>query len=730
MELSPSEPVGFTYQVYDIAQLEPQAAYSNSFEIPDTNSNRIALGFADTIGTNTNIPYRKPASTYIRNGIQIINNGVTILEEYTGVSFRITIYSSIFDFFQQLGDQDMKAIDWSSLNHTYDLPSIRDVNQRWFGGSPQSNVCWPLINWGGYSRTGPVDIRYLMPSIKYSYIFQKIFALTDYTYSGNIFQESIFDQKTLTLSPDVFTVDAATLRARSIKTSLFQTNYSIANYHRRILVNLLALYKTVNEYDDYDSTEGAFNKDIINPEKTTGFYSPPYSDININGRPSFIDGRGNVVHAVPPLNKSSYQSSWFETVLITAHFWYKTKNSQDVDTGISSPAKYVILKNDEIIVKTTLDAGVIQLFENEYSIDLIPGDELKVYIEGQDFQTYKERLGEHSYVNIEAQNSLLINEVLNYNALVPALKLKDIVRCFCQEFALIVRPDDTLKNISFTGFKEIKQNIGKAENWTSKLVDAKPSISYRIGNYAQKNNLKWLTDDLTKGYGDGFFTIDNNVLQTTVDIFEMIYPSALPYNNIRATSDQPASGNTGVEIPRYTLVEADQWAGYIEYSEGDQVNYGGIIYIALQDNQNFTPNDHPARWEPIELQFVQTESSANRLLLIRKLGTSPFDQVQFTDGVNTLESRTSEIPLAYFTDTQQINQLNFSWLIPKYYREFIDMLTHLKVVSALFNLNELDILQLDFLLLKYIENFGNHFYLTTVEEYISGQSTRCQLIRM
>lgn len=140
IELSKFEPVGFTYQVYDIGQLEPQAAYSNTFEIPDTNQNRVALGFIDSVPTNSNIPYRKLPVTYIRAGIQIVNNGVCINEGFTGAGFRITIYSSIFDFFQQLGELSLKNIDWSDLNHLYDLSTIQDKNEFYFGGSPLSNV--------------------------------------------------------------------------------------------------------------------------------------------------------------------------------------------------------------------------------------------------------------------------------------------------------------------------------------------------------------------------------------------------------------------------------------------------------------------------------------------------------------------------------------------------------------------------------------------------------------
>jgi len=102
IELSNKEPVGFTYQVNDIAQLsEPQASYSNRFAVPDTNNNDVALNQSNTVSTNTLAPYRKLPATFIRNGIPIIENGVAVIEGSKG-GYEITWYSGISDFFSKL----------------------------------------------------------------------------------------------------------------------------------------------------------------------------------------------------------------------------------------------------------------------------------------------------------------------------------------------------------------------------------------------------------------------------------------------------------------------------------------------------------------------------------------------------------------------------------------------------------------------------------------------------
>lgn len=730
VELSDVEPVGFTYQVNDIAELsDPRASYSNQFLVPGTNSNSLVLNFSNQIPTNTLAPYRLLGATFIRNGSQIIENGVAIIVQSQG-DYEIILYSGIFDFFTQIKDFTLKDIDWSELNHVYDLAHIRDINQAYCQGN--SNVSWPLINWGGYDSVKEVDIKYQMPAINYPLIIKKIFEKTDYTYDGNIFRESIFNEISLTLSPDVFTASADDLTARSFKSSSFQSVYHVGGLSvlNRTLSNIMGIYNVVNEYDDYDSTAGAFFKDSTNPI-TVQARSPQsvYDTDIINGHPAFVDGRGGFHPAVPPLNRSSYRSSWFETINIAAHFWYLCPPSEE--ENFVDPS-YVIVKNNVILTKITLDTGTDKtLFDNEFSIDLVPGDEIRVYIEAQEVYTFKTNLGDHSYLNIQAQSSLLLYTTLNYNNLVPDIKLTDIIGSLCKKFALIITPQHGVNELLFTQYRQIKANINNAQDWSKKIdLTVRPLITYRIGNYAKINNLKWLPDDITKGFGDSYFSINDTTLLTNVDLFELIYPSALPFNNIRATSDQPSGGNTGVVIPRFTLASADEWAGYVEYKKDNLVKYGGAIYMALVDNQNFTPNDHTGKWSLIPIQFIQTEKSDSRLVILRKLGNSEMEQVDYTDGININSFNTKEIPLAYFADSEQVHQLTFQYLIANYYKEVINMLNQLKVVTCLINLSELDILQLDFLTLKYIEYFGNHFYLNKVNDYVEGKSTSCDLIRM
>lgn len=784
IELSPSEPIGFTLQVYDIAQLEPLAAYSNRFFVPETGNNNISLNNSNTVSTNTLMPYRRLPCTFIRNGLQVIPSGIAIIEGSQG-GYDITIYSSIFDFFQQLGEKTLKDIDWSEYNHDYTMPVIKNLNINFINGT--SDICWPLIQWGAYRKKKAVDIRYQQPIISFPVVVEKIFGLTTYTKSGEIFGSGIYNDMGLTLSPDEYEASEEVLLARSFKATIAQNITDVGiqadgDEARPPIFNLISYFSNVTA-PGYTSVDCIYRD--INPSHYFRIPSPA------SWAPTKI------------LSNTSYRSLTYTTVRVKTRLTIKNKTLYDNDFEYYSIFKNNIAIYRQAFVAFTGEHPSTNVFNSEYTVDLKPGDEIKIQI----------RLGtltegsQHGFVindqdliknfmTIEAIDTMPYGGPIDYNYMVPELQLKDILKSFCQQFALIITPND--KEISFTQFKEIKGRISESEDWSNKLdLTLTPSISYRIGSYAQNNKLKYKNDQYTNGFGDSQFQINDTVLPVNVDLFELIYPSCLPEANIRTTdykffqlpieryydlpqwvngtayavddevafnnliykciititggintpldsgfwgisSDQyqTTQPNQGVKIDRYTLINADDWSPSETYTEGDEVKEGNRIYVSKQDNNtNRDPESSPSYWELREIQYEQSITSDSRLVLLRAISpVNPLNlfaqNIKYTDGVTTLTTTTDKYPMAYFSDNSQLYTLMFQYLIENNWQEFIQMLNQLKVLTALINLTELDILELDFLILKYLDYYDNHFYLIKAEEYISGQSTLCQLIRM
>lgn len=771
IELYPGSEIALTYQRNDIAELaNRQADYSNTFTIPATNSNNVALNHANTIQGNSNTAYRRLPATFIRAGVPVITNGVAVLESGSS-DYEITLYSGIFDFFEQLGDKSLKDIDWSDLNHQHTLSSILSLNSAYLNGT--SVVCWPLINWGGYKNNEPVDIKYQQPALKLKEIISRIIAQTNYTAIGEIFNEGLYNDLALTLNPEEQDVSEEDLADNSYSASLTQvlSDAGIPHQGGPSIANLLHYFRTYS---------GDLTQNIIFD----------YS------RPSIIPWPQGWSSQPKDVSFTRYRSPIYQTVEISIRLFVN-------HVKLNGNENVRIFKNNILMYLAPIGSypggseNDINFFET-YTIDLKPGDEIKIQAYGLNINITGITNRDLNELKITSISTIPLYSEVNTNFLVPDLKLKDIVRNFCQLFALIITPSNINNQIAFTKFSEIRRNIDKSEDWTSRLdLSQQPSISYRIGNYAQINWARWAADEITDEFGDSYFQITDTVLEKESTMFSLLFSSCLPMTNIRTTSNKfkplplqdffglpawniqtaylsgaqvgynniiwvaqqnvpantvdifftaywqirpdqyTATGpNEGIEVPRYTLFEAEEWLSGVTYNVNDIVNFGNKIWISvIADNLNNAPTvSDPTKWTLKNLQYIQTENSSNRLVLLRALsnryepgfGTT----IIYTDGVSSLNANSKTTPVAYFSDITQPYNLTFQYLLFKYYPELINMLKNLKVLECMMNLSETDILKLNFLLLKYIENYGNHFYLNKVEDYIQGVSSRCQLIRM
>lgn len=772
LDLFPAEPIPLTYQANNIAELENrQANFSNSFNIPDTNNNRIALGYSNLVPSNTNLPYRKVPMRYFQNGVPIFDNGFLIIEDYTGV-FNITLYSGIFDFFSQLGERTLKDIDWSEYSHTYDVATVAQINADYLSGD--SDVCMPFIQYGGQDSLN-IDIKYQCFNFRFSTIIDKIFELTTYSKSGQIFNDGIYLDMALTLNPDQQEPDDTVLEERSYQVlapgGLSDAGVSITNGPN--ISNILGLFTVV-----FDSSNNVI-RDTVNPS-------------TISWPATWIPAQ--------TLNTTRYRSTYYGTIEVNTKLLFGAIN-------ITGSEYYRIFKNN-------VEVRYVQIgdypasngntfgvsLDDTFVIDVIPGDEIKVYFYGINWSIDSTDISDN-HVTITNISTIPLGGPVNYNYLIPNLKLRDVIRSFCQQFALTIT--NTSTEIVFTKFSEITANQSQAEDWSDKLdLTIPPTVEYRIGDYAQLNHFKWLPSDQTKGFGDSSFTVDNEVLQKETTVIEMIYPSCTPYENIRTTSykflplpladyydlpqwslfveynvdDEVASQgvifvciqyisglvavdvynddywevrsdqyltnqkNEGVQIPRFTKVEADEWDIEKEYNEDELVTYGSIIYVAQQTTTGNVPSAPASAvyWQPRTLQYEQTITSESRLVLIRPLTRVPNilrtqgvwdNTITYTDGVTSLGTGSSAYPVAYWSDSLEAYNLTGQYLLDTFYPDIIRMLQQLKLVGCYMRLSEADINQLNFLKLKYVKYFGNYFYLNMVEDYIENQSSKVQLIR-
>ena len=775
IELSDSEPIAISYQVNDIAELtDRQANYSNTFTVPPTENNHKHLNFSNIASSAANDPYRRLPCTYIENGIYKIPSGIAVIEESSN-GYQITVYSGIIDFFDQIEGQNLKGINWSAYNHDYTVGVINLINGRYINGT--SDVCWPLIQWGAYKLNQNVDIKYQQPAIRFSTVFEKIFEQTNYTFSGQIFDEGVYQDMALTLSPDEYEISEEDLEDISYiaKLSTQIDDNTLPSQNGPSIANIIPYFRDF--IDGNNPLESIY--DSVNP------WIIPWP-----------------VSWMPPqtLSNSRYRSKSFVTLKITVKLFF-----QQIELLGNENVR--IFKNNILLRQTqvgdypgTSGYAYNLQFEDVFTIDLKPGDEIKIQLYGRHL-TVNNTDPAKNHLSMEAISTIPLGGTLDYNFLVPDYSLKEIVKSFCQMFGLIITPSPFSNEMVFTKFREIKENIEDADDWSRKIDPSEPPVlSFRIGEYAQLNSFRYASDEYTKEFGDAAFAINDQVLKTKYDAVQLLWPSCLSEENIRTTgrrllplplpdyaslptfqyltaytagtevgynnviyraiinvpggiaidpyhtgywqirTDQyiTTATNQGVKIDRYTLIEADPWDQVESYSQFDEVNYGGQIWVSqINDNLNNIPQTGPGNWELRTLQYEQTINAASRIVLIRPINYAPkgsepfFDySINYTDGTTISASGTTGYPMAYFADNLEPYNLTWQYLLENYYKELQEMLVNLKSITCLMRLTDADIANLDFLKLKYVKLFGNYFYLNLVEDYISGQSAKVQLIRM
>lgn len=377
LDLDESTVVVLTYQVNDIAELEDrQANYSNRFKVPATASNTHNLGFSNTVNTASVMPYRKSNCNYFEGGVQLIKNGVIIIDSFDGNSFDLTIYSGIYDFFSQIGDKTLKDLDFSELDFEYTNTLIRNNNQRYMTGRDANNnsfigfgnICFPVIDWGVMPYVNWIDVRYLQPAIRFSYIIDKIFDLTDYTYSGQITEDDIFSAMAVTLSPDEQTDQDALLLARSFKTGISApitniTNVIYTSYPK--IVNLLSYFTLTTPSPLFGDTDGLMIYDNVN----SGIVNVPTS-------------------YNPPevLSKTRYRSKTFTTIEVDINLYFTYgefyRQSGIDNNGYSYLSYALIIEKNGIFYRTFQilpdSDGLGFYFNASASIDLKPNDEIRI----------------------------------------------------------------------------------------------------------------------------------------------------------------------------------------------------------------------------------------------------------------------------------------------------------------------------------------------------------------
>jgi hypothetical protein len=184
-------------------------SFSKTISIPGTANNNLVFGyifelnnanFTDNtlpnVGYNFNVTKQANCKIFI-DKVQIFKGTLRILEiviDKETIEYQCSVFGELGGFINQLGNQRLEDLDFSSYNHTY---SVANISGSWDnpGGS---GYYYPLIDYGNVSTgtygTAKKDFQYttFRPALYVKEYIQKIFEGTDYTLDCPFFDEPLF----------------------------------------------------------------------------------------------------------------------------------------------------------------------------------------------------------------------------------------------------------------------------------------------------------------------------------------------------------------------------------------------------------------------------------------------------------------------------------------------------------------------------------------------------------
>jgi hypothetical protein len=195
IELEPDEKIARTLQVNDILSLNNrQSNYTNTFSIRKTDKNKQAFEFLGIVGVITLLPYRfNEVYLYTDDGECIVYKGRAVVQS-TDIDYKINIYDGNIDLYKEIENKSLGDLDLSEIDHSKTLSTVVAS----FTGNLNYKYIVADFNGKMIYNTNRINIDYLVPSAKVSYLWNKIFTEYGFTYSGTAFNTVDFTNLWLT----------------------------------------------------------------------------------------------------------------------------------------------------------------------------------------------------------------------------------------------------------------------------------------------------------------------------------------------------------------------------------------------------------------------------------------------------------------------------------------------------------------------------------------------------
>lgn len=640
IDLSESSEIAVTYQANDIGSLQNrQGTFTNNFKIIENDHNVSALGFSHLMTSASLVPYSRLNCTYIENGVEIISDGYGILKDSSGGFMTLQIVSGNIDLSKSIGDKLVGEFYLNDSSFTWDTETAfqsRDGSKYYI---------FPLIDWRSdsdvfFKDDSTADVRNMLPAAKVPDLFSRVESSLGFSFVGPYLQSEA--HKKMILTPDEFTLNPDYLSQAQTKATLTTNGNFLFGSH--ILAedsgtNYFGFYPIQNTFDaGFDSNKYTPTIDHIGNLSYNALLRVDWFNMS-NYTPYQIQYERDF-YLVTRIVRSSDGQILAE---MTSEVWSGGLPANNIEFS-------VILETGNI----SLESSTFYYVTHDFVAQAHPNKESKIVLRA-DVSTFT-----HTPTDILTPGSSLhFKDIFR-------MKLKDVLFDILNLRGVIIQTNTYKKEVQFNYFQDIVDNIPSALNWSDKVDIRSKSLSYRFGDYAQKNWFKFKENDaVSKGLGDYYFNILNENLDPEKTIVAL---------NHSAT--EQTSKYFGYNIPEIK----------------------GI--------------DSSVKWQKPGFRILQTE-----------IQNTSFS-VNFDDGITT-ETTSSNVPFARFYGFENLVPEFYPALIG-----ILDKTKALKLPLHLSedDVSNLDFTIPIYLHIPE-ESIDGYFYLNKIENFTSGL-TLCEFIRL
>ena len=490
VELKGDESIEVDYSIFDINKIGSRGgARSYEFDLPKTNLNKRVLENPEVVNNTSALPYTRLPALILIDGVDVLIRFAEI--ESAGAVYSVRMYGANSDLFNTLKDLKLNQLDLSEFDHYWNLENIVAALDNTEG------YIYPLIDYhldspnsfiNNDNRTVRAD--YILPSLFYNTILEKIFEATNYTYTNEIEDDTA----------DV--IIPAFHQAES--------NFFAPKKYSGIFENDLAFFVT-NELTPILPIPFPIDSIV---QYLGNYYLIPYND-NI----SFY-----------PFNNSLYFEDLVDFDVTISFEVNNTSGTQlylkvlyvegvDINNIYANPQLDII--NVPVGVSTITQTYRISLTQKNVFFGITLRTNATNQLEIQANSTV-----EISNVVIRELQLLIYGQFLSLSAILPDITQMDLVKNYLQMFGLLPVIDEVQKTIRLIEFDKILANIGSAYDWSDKIDYAEDeSLRFILSDYAQKNKFIYTQDgDEKKPLGtDGEINIENENLELEKDVVELIF---------------------------------------------------------------------------------------------------------------------------------------------------------------------------------------------------------------